>query len=116
MPRMRDHDVNDYAALRDMDATDVGVLTAADQACLDELGRYMVSTEAWKRFAIWLLHKHFEPHDGEVFRRAQHSLAAADPHHPDPARRILGKRIARYRAAVRHRRRLGCWPDRHGVR
>ena len=67
MPRMRDHDVNDYAALREMDATDVGVLTAADQACLDELGQYMVSTEAWKRFAIWLLHKHFEPHDGEVF-------------------------------------------------
>jgi hypothetical protein len=64
---MRDHDVEDYAVLRDMDATDVAVLDEADRACLDELGHYLVSGEAWQRFAIWLLHKHFEPHAGEVF-------------------------------------------------
>jgi hypothetical protein len=50
-----------------MDTTDVGVLDEADRACLDELGEYLVSADAWQRFAIWLLHKHFEPDAGEVF-------------------------------------------------
>jgi hypothetical protein len=67
MLTMRDHGVEDYAALRDMDATDVGVLGEDDRACLDELGRYLVATDASQRFAIWLLHKHFEPTPGEVF-------------------------------------------------
>jgi hypothetical protein len=67
MLTMRDHDVADYAALRDMDATDVAVLDAADRACLDELGHYLVSNDAWWRFSIWLLHKHFEPVSGELF-------------------------------------------------
>lgn len=67
MLTMRDHDVADYAALRDMDGTDVRVLRDDDRACLDELGQYLVSTDAWNRFAIWLLHKHFEPSPGEVF-------------------------------------------------
>ncbi|CAM5663480.1 hypothetical protein MAUB1S_01853 [Mycolicibacterium aubagnense] len=64
---MRDHDVEDYEALRDMDATDVGELRADDQACLEDLGNYLVTTEAWQRFGIWLLHKHFNPEPGEVF-------------------------------------------------
>jgi len=64
---IRDHDVEDYVALRDMDATDVGMLSEDDRACLDELGQYLVSTDAFRRFAIWLLHKHFEPAAGEVF-------------------------------------------------
>ncbi len=64
---MRDHDVEDYATLRHMDTTDVAVLDDADRACLDKLGQYLVSTNAWQRFAIWLLHKHFEPAAGEVF-------------------------------------------------
>jgi len=67
MLTMREHDVEDYVALRDMDATDVGILSAADRACLDELGDYLVCTDAFQRFAIWLLHKHFEPDAGEVF-------------------------------------------------
>jgi hypothetical protein len=64
---IRDHNVEDYATLDDMDTTDVAVLDAADRTCLDQLGRYLVSTDAWRRFAIWLLHKHFEPVAGEVF-------------------------------------------------
>jgi hypothetical protein len=64
---MRDHNVEDYAALRDMDTTDVAALDEADGACLDQLGQYLVSTDGWQRFAIWLLHKHFEPAAGEVF-------------------------------------------------
>jgi len=64
---LREHNIADYATLRDMDSTDVAVLDDADRACLDELGRYLVSTDAWQRFAIWLLHKHFEPDTGEVF-------------------------------------------------
>jgi hypothetical protein len=67
MLSMRDHDVEDYATLRDMDTTDVAVLDDDDRACLDELGQYLVSTDAFQRFAIWLLHKHFEPVAGEVF-------------------------------------------------
>lgn len=67
MLTIRDHNVDDYARLRDMDTTDVAVLDDADHACLDELGQYLVSTDAWERFSIWLLHKHFEPTTGEVF-------------------------------------------------
>ena len=67
MLTMREHDVDDYVALRDMDATDVGTLSEDDRACLDELGDYLVSTDVFQRFAIWLLHKHFEPAAGEVF-------------------------------------------------
>jgi hypothetical protein len=64
---MRDHGVEDYAALPHMDTTDVGELHEDDRACLEELGKYLVSTDAWQRFGIWLLHKHFEPEPGEVF-------------------------------------------------
>jgi len=39
MLTLRDHNVEDYATLRDMDSTDVAVLDDADRACLDELGR-----------------------------------------------------------------------------
>jgi hypothetical protein len=67
MLTLRDHNVEDYATLRDMDTTDVAVLDEADRACLDELGEYLVSADASHRFAIWLLHKHFEPATGEVF-------------------------------------------------
>jgi hypothetical protein len=64
---MRDHNVEDYTMLRHMDTTDVAQLHEDDHDCLDEVGRYLVSTEAWQRFGVWLLHKHFEPNIGEVF-------------------------------------------------
>lgn len=67
MLTMRDHDVRDYADLLDMDDTDVGVLTEDDRACLNDLGQFLASSDAWERFGVWLLHKHFEPSDGEVF-------------------------------------------------
>ncbi|HUO40895.1 MAG TPA: hypothetical protein VMU34_25015 [Mycobacterium sp.] len=67
MLTMRDHGVEDYAALPDMDATDVGVLGEDDYDCLDELGHYLADSDAWQRFSVWLLHKHFEPGPGEVF-------------------------------------------------
>jgi hypothetical protein len=79
MPQMRDHDVDDYVELHDMDATDVGVLTEDDQACLDQLGTYLTSTDAWQRFSIWLLHKHFEPNPGEVF--VERSIASPPQTH-----------------------------------
>jgi hypothetical protein len=56
-----------------MDATGVGVLTEDDRVCLAELGAYLASTQAWQRFAVWLLHKHFEPADGEIF--VEHATA-----------------------------------------
>jgi hypothetical protein len=64
---LRGHNVEDYATLRDRDTTDVAVLDEADRACLDQLGQHLVSTDSWLRFPIWLLHKHFEPAEGEVF-------------------------------------------------
>ncbi len=67
MLSVRDHGVEDYADLLDMDATDVGALTDDDRACLHELGHYLIDNDASDRFAIWLLHKHFDPTDGEVF-------------------------------------------------
>jgi hypothetical protein len=67
MLTMRDHDVEDYAELHDMDATNVGELAEDDRACLDDLGQYLVAANACQRFGIWLLHKHFEPAPGEVF-------------------------------------------------
>src|ERR1700758_184420 len=64
---MREHGVEDYALLPDMDATDVGVLRDDDRACLEGLGRYLARSDAWHRFGVWLLHKHFEPAPEEVF-------------------------------------------------
>jgi hypothetical protein len=74
MLTMRDHGVEDYTALPHMDTSDVGVLGDDDRACLDDLGAYLATTDAWQRFAIWLLHKHFEPEPGEVFvEQASHA-------------------------------------------
>jgi hypothetical protein len=67
MLAVRDHRADDYAALKDMDLTDVGILDGSDRACLREIGEYLSTTDAWRRFAIWLLHKHFEPFAGEIF-------------------------------------------------
>lgn len=67
MLTVRDHDVEDYTTLRDMDKTDVGVLSDDDRACIDEIGQYLVEAGAADRFALWLLHKHFNPVAGEVF-------------------------------------------------
>jgi hypothetical protein len=67
MLTIRDHGVEDYARLSHMDASDVGELGEDDRVCLEDLGQYLVDTDAWQRFGIWLLHKHFEPGRGEVF-------------------------------------------------
>jgi hypothetical protein len=67
MLTVRDHGVDDYADLHDMDATDVGILSDDDRACLAEVGRLIVDTGNSDRLAMWLLHKHFDPTDGEVF-------------------------------------------------
>ena len=67
MLKTRDHGIDDYAVLPDMDDTDVGVLGEDDRACLSDLGHYLAATGAYHRFGVWLLHKHFEPAPGEVF-------------------------------------------------
>lgn len=84
MLNVRDHGVEDYTTLRDMDKTDVGVLSDDDRVCIDEIGRYLIEAGAAQRFALWLLHKHFDPRPGEVFiersltapRRTETSLVA----------------------------------------
>jgi hypothetical protein len=85
MLTIRDHDVEDYAALPHMDTTDVGDLREDDRACLEELGQYLVSTDAWQRFGIWLLHKHFQPEPGEVF--VEHTMRAPRKTETAPAMR-----------------------------
>ena len=85
MLTIRDHDVEDYVALRDMDATDVGTLSEDDRACLDELGDYLVSTDAFQRFAIWLLHKHFEPDCRRGLCGKRHHRAARNQNHTGKA-------------------------------
>jgi hypothetical protein len=67
MLAVRDHRADDYAALKNMDLTDVGVLDDCDHACLGEIGEYLITADAWRRFAMWLLHKHFEPVAGEIY-------------------------------------------------
>jgi hypothetical protein len=85
MLTLRDHGVQDYEALRHMDTTDVGDLSDDDRACLAELGEYLSGTEAWQRFGIWLLHKHFEPQPGEVF--VEHSMQSPRRTETAPAMR-----------------------------
>lgn len=85
MLTMRDHRVDDYAELADMDATDVGVLTEEDRSCLEELAQCLVFTGGWRRFAIWLLHKHFEPEPGEVF--VERAIASPAQTHTVPIER-----------------------------
>jgi hypothetical protein len=85
MLQVREHGVDDYAALKDMDLTDVGVLDESDRACLREVGAYLTATDAWRRFAVWLLHKHFEPVDGEVF--VERSLSDLSSTETTPIRR-----------------------------
>ncbi len=105
MMTMRDHDVEDYAALRDMDDTDVGVLGKDDQDCLDELGQYLVSSECWQRFGIWLLHKHFEPAAGEVF--VERSVASPPQTYTIPIERAVFSSRGLNAIAVRFDTRAG---------
>ncbi len=67
MLTIRDHTVDDYEQLGDMDASDVGVLTEDDRDTIAELGDYLLASGGWERFSVWLLHKHFLPEPGEVF-------------------------------------------------
>jgi hypothetical protein len=67
MLRIREHRVDDYTVLDNIGTTDVGVLRDDDRACLDEIGDFLVVHDAWHRFAVWLLHKYFDPAPGEVF-------------------------------------------------
>jgi hypothetical protein len=99
MLMVRDHGVGDYAVLPDMDATDVGVLTDDDRDCLDALGEYLVSAGAWRRFAIWLLHKHFEPAPGEVF--VERTITKPRQTHTTPIRRAAFSRAGLSATAMR---------------
>jgi hypothetical protein len=70
MITLRPHKPQDYAILPDMDATDVGVLTESDHACLDDLGNHLLRAGANDRFGATLLHSHFIPESGETLVEA----------------------------------------------
>lgn len=91
MLTIRDHQVDDYADLKDMDTTDVGVLTDEDRDCLAELADYLVASGGWQRFAVWLLHKHFLPEEGEVF--VERAIARPPQTHTTPIDRATYSRV-----------------------
>jgi hypothetical protein len=97
MLRIRNHGVDDYAALPDLRSADVGVLREDDRVCLDEIGQFLVMHDAWQRFAIWLLHKHFDPAPGEVFvERVIISRRRIDTAPQPPGRRGLTMTAMRF--------------------
>lgn len=57
---------HDYTALPDIDATDAGLLTADDFACLADIGRCLVEQRANHRFGVTLLHSHFPIQEDEI--------------------------------------------------
>ena len=99
MLTIRDHQVDDYADLKDMDATDVGVLSDEDRDCLAELADYLVTSGGWQRFAVWLLHKHFLPEDGEVF--VERAIARPPQTHTTPIERAAYSREGLHATSVR---------------
>ncbi len=116
MLTIRDHQVDDYADLKDMDATDVGVLSDEDRDCLAELADYLVTSGGWQRFAVWLLHKHFLPEDGEVF--VERAIARPPQTHTTPIERAAYSRggPARHIRAGRHQGDRWSGPGGHGIR
>ena len=85
MLTMRDHGVEDYAELRDMDATDVGELAEDDRACLDELGQYLVAADASASVRYLVAAQAFRARARRVVRRARHPAAARDRNRARPA-------------------------------
>lgn len=66
MLALRHHDSLDYAKLPDIDATDAGIITSDDQACLDEIGSTLLRSRFHERFGTTLLHSHFPIGDHET--------------------------------------------------
>jgi hypothetical protein len=66
MLQIHRHGVEDYEQLLHIDAGDLGTLSNDDRECLREVGNFLAATDAWMRFALWLLHKHFEPQTTEL--------------------------------------------------
>ncbi|MBR0726780.1 hypothetical protein [Bradyrhizobium manausense] len=52
--------------LPDIDTADVGIITADDQACLDEVGSCLLGAKVHSRFGLTLLHSHFPVYDDEM--------------------------------------------------
>ena len=67
MLTVRDHGVDDYADLHDMDATDVGTLSEDDRACLADVGRFLVESGNADAIRNVAAAQALRPTDGEVF-------------------------------------------------
>lgn len=111
MLAIRRHSSQDYAVLPDIDTTDVGIITADDQACLDEVGSCLLAAKAHSRFGLTLLHSHFPVHDDEMLLeevntderaitvrpvRADHSSVFATNVCHDDADQLVGLEFASY--------------------
>jgi hypothetical protein len=67
MLALRHHNSHDYAMLPDIDDSDAGILTLADQVCLEEIGHCLLRSNAYSQFGVTLLHSHFPIDDDETF-------------------------------------------------
>ena len=67
MIAIRQHSPQDYAALPNIDESNVGMLAEDDRDCLNELGDFIVKAEAHDRFGAVLLHSHFPVELKETF-------------------------------------------------
>jgi len=66
MLAIRPHRSQDYAQLPNIDEYDGGVLTPEDEDCLSDLGHLVLSLNAYERFGVTLLHRHFSVRDNET--------------------------------------------------
>lgn len=111
MLTIRHHSSHDYATLPAIDTTDVGIITADDQACLDEVGSCLLGAKVHSRFGVTLLHTHFPVYDDEMLLeevnadervitvrpvRADRSSVFATNIYHDDAGQLVGLEFASY--------------------
>ena len=108
MLTIRDHGVDDYAELADMDASDVGVLTQDDRDCIRNLAITsfppMPGSDSQSGCCTALRARAWRS-----VRRACHQQTAADAHHPHRPGRVLADWFASHRIPVRRPRCPRVW-------
>ena len=100
------------------DLSEVAPLDAADLACIAELRKVLARHQRLERFALHLVHKHFELADGEVL------VEYSDPHRREQHLRVEARDAPGLRDAIPTTWLLGAerplvtcvcaWRDRQG--
>ena len=58
---------SDHNTLPHADDDGIGVLSASDRACLEQLGSVLAKRDKTGRFGVVLRHRHFDLEEGEIF-------------------------------------------------